>query len=147
MIRPANAHVVDKVFRHAVLTSANLAEAVHHAIHRGYRRPARELCYDLAALGLRTVPVTDADAVRTGELLHESARLRDRVGGRSFALSDAACPRSPATTSGSSSNTSFASRRCCSADPRHAAGLPERRGPRHGQGKCRRPRRRAFGPQ
>lgn len=85
------ADAVEKVLPVGVMTTVNFAEVALHAALRGYTRPTTDLLTDLQALGLEITPeFTGADAVRAGELMERSRQEKDRHGGRTLALGDAA---------------------------------------------------------
>ncbi|MFD7056879.1 PIN domain-containing protein [Streptomyces mirabilis] len=85
------ADVVDGLLSEAATTAANLTEVTYVCLQRGYTRPPQELHQDLAALGLSVEPATADEAVRAGQLIHESRRDRQQYDGRTLALGDALC--------------------------------------------------------
>ncbi|WP_329308957.1 PIN domain-containing protein [Streptomyces microflavus] len=85
------ADVVDELLFGAATTAANVAEVTYVCLQRGRTTPPQQLIQDLAALGLSVEPTPAEQAVRAGQLVHESRRDRHKYNGRSLALGDALC--------------------------------------------------------
>ncbi|MEU3420086.1 PIN domain-containing protein [Streptomyces murinus] len=83
------ADIVDELLPQAATTAANFTEVTYVCLRRGYSHP--QLHQDLTALGLSVEPTTADQAVRAGQLIHESQQARQQHAGRTLALGDALC--------------------------------------------------------
>lgn len=91
LMRERGKETIDRVLAFGVVPSSALVEALYRAVERGHTMSGKDLHQALLVAGIEVEPVTEADAVRAGELIawsrmHDADRLQ-----RSLSLGDGLC--------------------------------------------------------